>query len=108
MVFDEGLVQRIRELLGDTDVLEQRMFGGVGFLDHGNMAFGVLGEELIVRVGPAAHASALARPLVREFDITGRSMNGWVMVGPQACEADEDLRQWLERGLAFAGTLPPK
>ncbi len=108
MAFDEGLASRVREALGDAGLTEKRMFGGVGFLLNGNMACGLINSDLIVRVGPAAYAEALAEPGARPFDITGRAMSGWVMVSPDGHDADHDLRAWVDRGVAFAATLPPK
>ncbi|MGD2062364.1 MAG: TfoX/Sxy family protein [Nitrospirota bacterium] len=109
MAFDEGLAQRMREALdGVAGVGEKRMFGGVGFLVNGDIACGVLRDDLIVRVGPERRDAALARPLTRLFDITGRAMCGWVMVGPEGYESDDPLVDWVEQGVRFARTLPPK
>ncbi len=63
MTYDEGLAQRVREEMEELQgYTERKMFGGVGFMLHGNMAVGVIGEDLIVRVGreqyeEAAHAA---------------------------------------------------
>ena len=84
------------------------MFGGIGYLLHGNMACGILHDDLIVRVGPEKYADALALPHTREFDITGRVMKGWVMVSKDGCGSKEDLSAWIQRGIAFAGSLPEK
>ncbi len=109
MAYDEGLAQRVREAVeGHPLSSEKKMFGGVGFLLGGNMACGVLNEDLIVRVGPDRWAESLERPHVREFDITGRSMKGWVMIGPEGTEDDETLEEWTRLGVGFAGTLPVK
>ncbi|NTV15691.1 MAG: TfoX/Sxy family protein [Desulfobulbaceae bacterium] len=109
MAYDQGLAQRVRELLEERrGYHEKKMFGGICFLLYGNMTCGILKDDLIVRVGPAAHAEALRQPETRPFDLTGRSMSGWVMVGPAGCEGDEDLSSWVEKGAGFAGTLPPK
>lgn len=109
MAYDEGLAQRIRETLGDISGLEEKkMFGGIGFLLHGNMVCGVHQEALIVRVGPEGYAEALAGPHVREFDITGRPMKGWVLVDQGGVEEDESLRDWVQKGLEFSQSLPPK
>jgi TfoX/Sxy family transcriptional regulator of competence genes len=109
MAYDEGLAQRIREALGDLPgLVEKKMFGGVGFMVHGNMACGVHKDALVVRVGPEGHEDALARPHTRPFDITGRPMTGWVMVAPEGCQSDEDLMDWVQDGVDFAHTLPPK
>src|SRR5574341_53571 len=103
MAYDEGLAQRIREAVREIPGLsEKKMFGGIGFMVHGNMACGVQGDELMVRVGPERHQEALARPHTREFDLTGRPMQGWVMVAREGCEADAALRSWVQQGLDFA------
>ena len=109
MAYDEGLAQRMREMLVDVPALEEKkMFGGVGFMVAGNMACGVNQEDLIVRVGPEAYDDALQEPHTEEFDMTGRPMRGWVVVRPQGYESDKDLRAWIQRGLEFARDLPPK
>lgn len=84
------------------------MFGGLAFLARGNMACGVMNDDLIVRVGPDGHAGTLAQPYVRIFDVTGRAMKGWVLVVPEGCETDAGLEGWVHQGLAFALTLPAK
>ncbi|MFJ8108989.1 TfoX/Sxy family protein [Streptomyces sp. NPDC096132] len=99
----------IRERLGaDPAVAEKRMFGGIAFLVHGNMAVGVTGHDLMVRVGPDATDAALARPGARLFDMTGRPMRGWVVVDGAAVTEDETLGAWVAEGGAFAASLPPK
>ena len=109
MAYDESVAQRVRaELDGMPGLVEKKMFGGVGFILLGNMAIGVLGSDLIVRVGAAEYAEALAQPHVKVFDMTGRPMQGWVLVSPDGIEAEEDLRHWIEQGVTFALSLPPK
>jgi len=103
MPYDEGLAQRIRELLDDDPrITEKRMFGGVAFMARGNMAAGIIGDELMVRVGPDAHDEAAALPHARPMDFTGRPMRGFVQVAPAGFEEDADLRAWLGRGIAYA------
>ncbi|MCH8327082.1 MAG: TfoX/Sxy family protein [Candidatus Marinimicrobia bacterium] len=107
MAYDEGLAQRVRELCGDG-LDEKKMFGGLGFFDRGNMAFGVMGDLLMVRVGPEIYESALSQPHVREMDFTGRPMRGMIYVDPPGIEDDDDLQAWLEKGLKFTSSLPAK
>ena len=108
MAYDQILAERIRAALPDVPGLtEKKMFGGIGFLVYGNMACGVSRESLIVRINPDASAAALAEPNVRVFDMTGRPMKGWILVEPAGVEADEDLKRWIDQGLAFAQSLPP-
>src|SRR5262245_32154189 len=109
MAYDEGLAQRIRELLDEeTALAEKRMFGGVAFLVGGNMAVGIVKDELMVRVGPEAHAAALAEPHVRPMDFTKRPMKGFVFVAPPGFEDDADLARWVSRGVRVAASLPRK
>jgi TfoX/Sxy family transcriptional regulator of competence genes len=109
MAYDEGLAFRVRELIAEhPGMAEKRMFGGLAFLLNGNLACGVQGEHLIVRLPADATDAALGEPGTEPFDLTGRKLSGWILVGPDAYSEDDDLSRWVERGLAFAGTLPPK
>ena len=109
MAYDEGLATRVREVLGDRPGLtEQQLFGGLAFLLGGNMAWGVRGQDLIARVAADAADAALEEPGARRLDLTGRPMKGWLQVGPDGHAEDDDLRRWIDRGLAFAASLPPK
>ncbi len=109
MAYDEGLAQRIREALGELPgLVEKKMFGGIGFMVQGNMACGVNKDDLIVRVGPERYEEALARAHTRPFDMTGRPMKGWVMVSADGYESADALKSWVQQGVQFALTLPPK
>jgi hypothetical protein len=109
MAYDEQLAERIREVLGDDRAIDERkMFGGLAFLIDGNMAVGIVGDELMVRVGADDWAEALTLPHAREMDFTGKSMRGFVYVGAEGFEDDADLSGWVGRGTGFAGSLPPK
>ncbi len=109
MAYDEGLEQRIDSILDQQPGLEaKKMFGGIGYLIDGNMACGIHKNRLVVRLGPDLYASASNRPDVVEFDITGRPMKGWIMVMPDGIAEDEELNQWIKKGINFAATLPPK
>lgn len=109
MAYDEGLAYRIRETIGDHPGLEEKkMFGGVGFMLFGNMACGVNQDDLIVRVGPEDYEAQLAQPNARPFDLTGRPMRGWIVVGPEGYEDDQDLENWVQIGVKFSLSLPPK
>lgn len=109
MAYDEELAQRVRDVLGERpELVEKRMFGGIAFIVQGNMACGVREDRLIVRVGPADHERAIMEPHTRPFDLTGRAMTGWVTVVPEGTRSDDDLEAWVEQGLDFALTLPPK
>ena len=109
MAYDEGLASRIREAIGEQPGLaEKKMFGGLAFPVDGNMACGVRGDDLIVRVAAEEADAALDGPGARPFDLTGRPMKGWLMVAADGHAEDDDLRRWVDRGLAYASSLPPK
>ena len=109
MAYDEQLAVRITSLLQNhSDITEKKMFGGIGYLVAGNMACGVNGEDLIIRVGKDDYEAALAREYTKPFDMTGRAMTGWVVITPKGVSADEDLQKWVNWGERYARSLPPK
>ena len=109
MAYNEHLADRIRKVLADRkNITEKKMFGGLSFMLSGNMCCGIVGDDLVVRVGPDSHEKALAKPHARPMDFTGRSLQGMVYVGPEGYRTDEGLKYWLGQGLSFALSLPPK
>lgn len=109
MAFDKELADRVRPLLsGSAGVVEKKMFGGVAFLVNGHMSVGVHGSELIVRIEPGATESALEKPGVRIFDITGKPMRGWLLVGTSALTDKKSLSYWVSQGVSYAKSLPAK
>jgi hypothetical protein len=106
MAYDEALARRIRELLRDEPSLtEKTMFGGLAFLVGGNMAVAASGQGgLLVRVDPGDSEELVRTTGAEPMVMRGRAMPGWLRVRPR----DEELAAWVERGVAFARTLPPK
>jgi TfoX/Sxy family transcriptional regulator of competence genes len=109
MAYDETLADRARDVLASrSDLSERKMFGGIAFMVAGNMAVGVIGDDLMVRLDPTDAAQALSEPHVRPMDFTGKPMKGMIYVDSAGTEADEDLAGWVEAGADFATSLPPK
>lgn len=108
MAYDKALAQRIFENLEGKGYIWKKMFGGICFLFKGNMGFGILGNSLIVRVGPENYNEMLSLPNTALFDITGRVMKGWILVQPEGIESDKALKVWLKRGEKYACTLLAK
>ncbi len=109
MTYSQSLADRIRSVLGSRKgIVEKQMFGGVGFLLSGNLLVGVWKTSLIARIGPDRYQEALAQPHVRQFDITGRPMKGWVLVEAEGVDDDGQLREWIERATEFVAGLPAK
>jgi TfoX/Sxy family transcriptional regulator of competence genes len=109
VAYDEQLAERIRSALNHRrGISERKMFGGVAFLLRGNMFCGIVGRDLMVRVGPVEYEAALGRAHVREMDFTGRPLSGMVYVRPPGFRSAQQLKSWVDRGLDFARSLPAK
>lgn len=110
MAYDEATAERVRDILaihGD-ELAERKMFGGVAWMLRGNMACGMLGDDLLVRVHPEDYERALVEPGARVFDFTGRVARNVVVVSGERLADDEELAGWVETGVAYALSLPPK
>lgn len=92
----------------DKDIEEKKLFWGLVFLRAVKWPCGVHKDQLMVRIGPEAYAEAMDEPFTSPFDITGRPMKGWLLVHPPGVESDSALETWIDRGLVFARSLPPK
>jgi len=109
VAYDADLAERVRDAISLREGLSEReMFGGITFMLGGNMACGVIGDELIVRLSPEEAERALAEPHTRRFDFTGRPMKNWVCVAPEGLGSDDELAGWVDAGAGFAASLPAK
>jgi hypothetical protein len=110
MAYDEDLANLIRECLADeAGVVEKKMFGGLAFLIGGNMSVAASGQGgLMVHIEPEQTEALLAEPHARPFEMRGREMTGWLRVDPEGVETKEALQPWVERGVAYARSLPAK
>lgn len=109
MAFDEKLANKVRkETKGQPGLEEKKMFGGLAFLINGNMSVGIHGNELIVRIKPDQTDTALKEPGVRMFDITGRPMKGWLLVGGEGINDPKRFKKWVRAGVTYASSLPKK
>ena len=110
MAYDEHLAARIRDLVGGRDgVSEKAMFGGLSFLVDGNLAVAASGQGgLLVRVDPQESSDLVASTSATEMEMRGRTMAGWLRLESSAVDDDAELSEWVERGVTFARTLPPK
>jgi TfoX/Sxy family transcriptional regulator of competence genes len=110
MAYDEDLANRIRELLGaEQGVEEKRMFGGLAFLINGNMSVAVSGQGgLLVRVPPGDTEKLLGRAHVSPMVMAGREARGWLRVDADGAATKRQLTSWVSRGVGYARSLPPK
>ena len=109
MAYSEELAKRVRIGLQDElGVREQKMFGGLCFMLRGNMCCGIVDDRLMLRVGPDQYGTALEQPNAHKMDFTGRPMKGMIYVDGEGVATDDALAEWLQWGIRFAGSLPPK
>ncbi len=109
MSYDDHLADRIRRAFGGRgEVTEKAMFGGLCFMIDGHMCIGIVGDDMMVRVGPDEYDRALEQSHVREMDFTGRPMRGYVYVEPEGCSTVKSLRRWVDLAVRFVRTLPRK
>ena len=108
MAYSLELAERIRSQLQGVPFVEKKMFGGTGYLLHGNVACGVLKDDLLVRVDPEKYAALLNKAHTHPFAMSGRPMKGWLIVEPDGCKTERQLSAWIKQGVEFALTLPPK
>jgi TfoX/Sxy family transcriptional regulator of competence genes len=110
MAYNLKLAERIRGEVMGTPVIEKKMFGGVGYMLSGNMACGILGDDMIVRVNLEDYEKLLKRAHVKIFTMKNgpRPMKGWLMVEPAGCKTAKHLADWVKMGVEFAASLPPK
>ncbi|MEI2715024.1 MAG: TfoX/Sxy family protein [Nocardioides sp.] len=109
MAYDEALAARIRDFLADEPGLtEKKMFGGIGFMLHGNMAAGAGSKgQLILRSDPK-RIDDFVEEHIRPMEMNGRAMGGWLHVDLERIESDEDFAQVVGIGRDYALSLPPK
>ena len=110
MAYNLKLAERIQAELNGIPFVEKKMFGGVGYILNGNMACGILGEDMIVRVRVDEYETLLKRTHVKIFTMKGgpKPMKGWLMVEPEGCKTRKQLSAWIKKGVEFTLTLPPK
>ena len=102
MAFNEKLNDRLREAMSVfKNVEEKNMFGGTCFMLNDKMCIGVVGDELMCRIGPEAYDAALERPGCREMIFTGRPMNGYVFVSEPGMKSKKDFNYWIDLSVAF-------
>ena len=110
MAYDEDLAERIRELVaGEAKLSEMKMFGGLAFLVGGHMAVAARGQGgILVRVNPEESDALVARTDAYPMEMRGRQMQGWLRVDAENVKTNQKLKRWVERGVAYASSLPPK
>lgn len=109
MAYDEFLAERVRRTIGrERGITEKKMFGGLAFMLHGNMACGIVGEKLMLRLGEDGAGSAMREPHVKPMDFTGKPIKTMAFIDPEGIEGEGELAHWIDKALAFTRALPEK
>ena len=109
MAYDEKVAQRLSIVFaGNKNVVEKKMFGGIAYMYKDHMCVGIVDDMLMVRVGLEQYESALSEKHVRPMDFTGKPMKGYVYVEPAGFKTQKNLVKWIDKGITFVKTLPPK
>ncbi len=103
MAYNEKLADRVREALAPfgKHIEEKKMMGGLTFMLRGKMCCGIVNNDLMLRIAPAAYEEALEQPHARPMDFTGRPMKGFLFVDEAGCRSPKALRGWLDLAIAF-------
>ncbi len=85
------------------------MFGYPALFVGGNLATSLFEDRWVARLAPDDVARALELPGAERFaPAPNRVMRGWVLLPRETVDDDAALDGWVERAMAFAGSLPPK
>jgi TfoX/Sxy family transcriptional regulator of competence genes len=102
MAYNEKLAKRIREKLAHLpDIEEKQMMGGLTFMVNDKMCIGILKDEMMCRIDPDFHETAIEKTGCRTMDFTNRPMKGYVMIDDTGMKSKKDFDYWIELALAF-------
>lgn len=103
MAYSEYLANRVRNSLKNLNSAfsEKRMFGGLTYMVDEKMCVEIIKDDLMVRVEPELQEGFLKEEGCRIMDFTKRPMPGYLYVGSEGIDMDEDLDKWVQRCLDF-------
>jgi len=103
MAYNEYLAERVERIFLEKKVLFRgmKMMGGFCFMVDEKMCVGVVGDELMARIGTDAYEQALQKEGCKEMNFTGRAMKGYVFLTEDATDLEEGLEYWLQLALDF-------
>lgn len=102
MPYSETLAARVRKRLSkEPEVEEKAMMGGLVFLVDDKMCVCITDQSLMLRVDPADVPELLRRRGASPMAMTGRTMKGFVLVGPEGIEDQADFESWIALALEF-------
>ena len=104
MPYSEDLDTMVRAITEKDGMLRKKMFGGTCYLLDGKMVCGVWKDFLILKLGEAEAAGVLENGSAQAFDITGKPMKRWVMVGGAGLTV-KAAEAWIEKAKSYVKTV---
>lgn len=102
MAYNEELANRVRERLADLPNIEEKaMMGGLTFMYNNKMCVGIIKDDLMCRINPELHDSAVEKTGCRTMDFTKRPMKGYVFIDEEGLQSQKDFDYWIELALEF-------
>jgi len=102
MAYNEKLADRIRKRLADLPHVEEKeMMGGLTFMFNDKMCVGIIKDEMMCRIEPGFHETAIEKTGCRTMDFTKRPMRGYVMIDARGMKAKKDFDYWIDLALDF-------
>ena len=106
----DSLSDILETALGGSAVQKRIMFGCPAYFANGNMAAGVHGSGIFIRLSAAdremfLHTHDQAGPFE---PVAGHVMKDYVSVPSAVYDHVEQFHPWLDKALRYAATLPPK
>ncbi len=91
------------------NIVAKRMFGFPALFVNGNMASGLHGEDLMVRLSPEDRSNLLQEEGAHLFEpMPGRPMKEYVVLPKTKLSDEKALNHWMGKAISFAASLPPK
>jgi TfoX/Sxy family transcriptional regulator of competence genes len=102
MAYDEKLADRIRERLSNLPIIEEKkMMGGLTFMVNDKMCIGVIHDEMMCRIDPEFHDTAVEMSGCRTMDFTNRPMKGYVLIENLGMRTPKEFEYWINLALEF-------
>lgn len=102
MAYDKKLADRIREKLAVLPLVEEKeMMGGLTFMLNDKMCVGIIKDEMMCRIDPEFHDTAVEMPGCRTMDFTRRPMKGYVLIDQTGMRTPQEFEYWINLSLEF-------
>ena len=102
MAYSEKLANRIREKFASLPGIEEKqMMGGLTFMVNDKMCVGIIKDELMCRIDPDFHETAIKKTGCRTMDFTNRPMKGYVMINDAGMKTKKEFDFWIGLALDF-------